>query len=191
MAAEDSSAWAVKAAEAIRLLGLTNNQVYDRQSHPQPLIAALGDKRPEMQIASAGALAMLPRPRRSRQSALAVKADADAKVRIAAFDALRESLKKFGNQTTDEQSQAVVEVVNDSTASPELRNAAAAALGAMNLPSEKIKSLIRTFTPSKAFNRKEHRRRANGCAAALFACSRLAPQLTISYLSRGSQSGRA
>jgi CheY-like chemotaxis protein len=143
LSTEDASAWAVKSADAIRTLGMTNNPVLDVARTRASLVAALGDKRPEVQIASAGALAMMIAADAQRAIAkLTVDAQAPEKVRIAAFGSLCESIKKFGNQLTDDQAQAVLDVVNDTKASRDLRNAAAAALGAMNLPSEKIKTLI-------------------------------------------------
>jgi CheY-like chemotaxis protein len=140
---EDASTWAVKAADAIRTLGLTNNPVLDVQYTRTSLIGALADKRGEVQIAAAGALAMMDASEAQRAVAtLAVSGQANEKVRIAAFGSLSESVKKFGNLLTDDQAAAVLEVVNDSKASRDLRNAAAGALGALNLPSEKIRSLI-------------------------------------------------
>ncbi len=143
MSPEDASAWAVKAADAIRLLGLTNNPVLDLKYTRPSLIESLADKRGEVQVAAAGALAMMNVPEAQRKIAdLAVKGQAADKVRIAVFGSLSESVKKFGNLLTDEQAAGVLEVVNDAKAAREVRNAAAGALGALNLPSEKIKALI-------------------------------------------------
>jgi hypothetical protein len=140
---EDASNWAVKAADSIRVLGLTNNTTVDITLTRLSLIGALADKRNEVQVAAAGALAMMTAPEAQRAIVtLAVNAKADEKVRIAALGFLSESAKKFGNQATDDQAQAVLEIVIDTKNSRDLRNAAAAALGSMNLPSEKIKTLI-------------------------------------------------
>jgi CheY-like chemotaxis protein len=139
---EEASNWAVKAANAVRTLGLTNNPVLDVKYTRASLIGALADKRGEVQTAAAGALAMMNVPEAQRAICnLAVKGQASEKVRVAVFNSLSESVKKFGNFLTDEQAQAVLEVVN-TKGSIELRNAAAGALGALNLPSEKIKTLI-------------------------------------------------
>ncbi|MFW5840202.1 MAG: hypothetical protein ACOCZE_06450, partial [Planctomycetota bacterium] len=62
-------------------------------------------------------------------------------VRIAAFQAASRSLQKFGNRLKDDQAQAVVQLVV-SDASRDLRNAAAQALGSMNLASDRIKMLL-------------------------------------------------
>jgi hypothetical protein len=140
---EEASNWAVKAADAIRTLGLTNNPVLDVKYTRTSLIGALADKRGEVQTAAAGALAMMNASEAQRAIAtLAVSGQASEKVRVAAFGSLSESVKKFGNLLADDQAAAVLEVVNDTRASRDLRNAAAGALGALNLPSEKIKTLI-------------------------------------------------
>lgn len=143
LTADQAAAWAVGAAGAIRELGLTNNPILDISRTRGTLIGALASKRGEVQIAAAAALAMMSSPEAQQAIAtLATKGDADEKVRIEAFNSLTESVKKFGNQLTEAQGLAVIAVVNDDKASVNLRKAAAASLGAMNLPSEKIKSLI-------------------------------------------------
>ena len=81
MSPEDASAWAVKAADAIRLLGLTNNPVLDLKYTRPSLIESLADKRGEVQVAAAGALAMMNVPEAQRKIAdLAVKGQAADKV---------------------------------------------------------------------------------------------------------------
>jgi len=142
ISAEGASDWAVRAAEAVYLLGLTNNNVIDVTRTETGLLPALDDSRPEVQVAAAKALSVLSSARAQQGiAALAVK-DGDDAVRVAAFAALTNSVKKFGNQTTEDQAAAVVELVNNASAGKEIRQAAAATLGAMNLPSEKIKTMI-------------------------------------------------
>jgi len=134
--------WAVRAAEAIRLLGITGNKVLDISLTRKALLEALGDKRAKVQVAAAGALATMQDPKAQRGvAALATDDKASEAVRIRAFGALSESIRRFGNELTDELTQAVLGVVRGD-GSPELKNTAAQALGAMNLPSEKIISLI-------------------------------------------------
>jgi len=140
---EDSaSSWAVQAAQAVYLLGLTNNAVIDVARAEAGLLLAVGDSRAEVQSAAAKALSVLGSARAQQGIATLAVKDGDEAVRVAAFEALTNSVKKFGNQSTEDQAASVVEIVNDASASKELRQAAAAALGAMNLPSEKIKSMI-------------------------------------------------
>ena len=65
----------------------------------------------------------------------------DEKIRIAAFGALVESVRRFGNALSDELSQAVVEIVTKSPTG-DIRMAAAEVLGGLSLPSSQIKDLI-------------------------------------------------
>ena len=65
----------------------------------------------------------------------------EVELRIAAFNDLSASLRRYGNLLDDQLSQAVLEVVSGDD-SPELLDAAAQARGAMDRPSEKIKAPI-------------------------------------------------
>jgi hypothetical protein len=139
---EEASKWAVRAAEAIRLLGLTGNKVYSITRAETTLIQSLADKRDAVSISAAGAMTVLPGPKAQQAlSALADRNDAPAKVRVAAYTALAESVRRFGNQLTKAQSQAVVDVVN-SKVDVSIRKAASGALGALNLPSDLASPLI-------------------------------------------------
>ncbi|MCP4375288.1 MAG: HEAT repeat domain-containing protein [bacterium] len=139
---EEASKWAVRAAKAIRLLGLTGNKIYTITRAETTLIQCLADKREAVSISAAGAVTVLPGPK--AQQALATMADrndASAEVRVAAYTALAESVRRFGNQLTKAQSQAVVDVVN-SKIDVSIRRAASGALGALNLPSDLASPLI-------------------------------------------------
>jgi len=63
-------------------------------------------------------------------------------VRIAAFDSLAVSAKLFGSLLDGRSINAIYSLVASKQADPELSSAAAAAYGAFNLPSEKVKDLI-------------------------------------------------
>lgn len=145
--------WAVRTAESIRMLGLTGNSVYDIDSARVSLAAALQHPSQDVQVAAARALAVMPKVHAQRAiTAVACSTQTSEKVRIEAFASLTESIRRFGSQVPDDQAENVIGVVigNDSLA---VRSAAAQALGAMNLPSEKIKSLILTTvgqTPAPA-----------------------------------------
>lgn len=135
--------WAVRAAKCFLLLGETNNPVYELTGATKSLIAALADKRPQVQVAAAEALAVMADT--GAQQALAGLADdagAAEPIRLAAYAAATRSVRLFGNKLTGTQASAVVDVVSG-TGSVKIRNAAAQLLGALNLPSEKIKELIR------------------------------------------------
>ena len=142
MTTEAAAAWAVRAAEAIRHLGLTGNAVFDISLAEGTLAATVKDQREEVRLAASKALAVMKSAAAQRAIAsLAVDAQTPERVRVEAFKDLSDSLRRYGNQLTEPLSESVVAVVGGS-GSPELLNAAAQALGAMALPSEKIKSLI-------------------------------------------------
>jgi len=142
---EQQAAWAERAAGAVELLGQTGNTVYDLSGVLTPLVTALGDQRTEIATAAAKALAVLNHS--EAQRALADKAlasTAEPRTRVAVFELLSDSLRRFGNMLSDEQTSAVVAVVTDAEQKQDLRDAAAAAMGAMDLPSKKIQDLILT-----------------------------------------------
>jgi len=143
VAAGESAAWTIRAAEAVRLLGMTSNPVFDISRTAGPLAALLGDKNTEVSMAAARALAAIGGAR-AQQALVAAAMDGKSqeRIRIDILGLLSGSLRRFGNQLTDAQSQSVVELVVDAKQAQPLRDAAAEAMGAMNLPSEKIKSLI-------------------------------------------------
>jgi len=142
MTDQQAAQWAVRAANAVEYLGATSNKVYDITRAAGALIDAADDPREEVRLAALAALAVMDLADAQRALAkVAVDQANDENVRITAFNDLSASLRRFGNQLTDELAEAVVEVVTGE-GSAELLNAAAQALGAMDLPSEKIKSLI-------------------------------------------------
>ncbi|HUS92564.1 MAG TPA: HEAT repeat domain-containing protein [Phycisphaerae bacterium] len=137
---EEATQWAVRAAEAVRGVGLTQNTVYDVTRCRAALVEAIDDPRPEVKVAAAGALATMAGPRAQRAIAKLALGSADDKIRVEAFGALTESVRKYGNSLADDQAQAVVDIV--AKGSGEVRMAAAQLLGALSLPSEMVKQLI-------------------------------------------------
>ncbi|MHC4715642.1 MAG: HEAT repeat domain-containing protein [Planctomycetota bacterium] len=139
---DQSAEWAIRAADALKLLAETRTTVFDLTRATQSLITALNDKRDPVRIAAAAALGQFRAAQAQRAlAALADDAGAGEPVRLAAYSALSESLRLFGNQLTEEQIKAVIDVVTAEGSLP-IRSGAAQALGAMNLPAEKIKDLI-------------------------------------------------
>ena len=63
-------------------------------------------------------------------------------MRISAFNALVDSAKLNGNMTSDATVGAIYALIQSRDTEPDLRAAAAAAFGALNLPSQKVKDLI-------------------------------------------------
>ncbi len=142
---EQQAAYAVRAAGAIEMLGRSGNQVYDLARAVPALVAALGDASDGVSMAAAKALAVLDN--RDAQQALAAGAmreRTEMSVRIAMLDLLSGSLRRFGNLLADQQASGIVAIVTDPEQTQTLRDAAAGAVGAMDLPSAKIKDLILT-----------------------------------------------
>lgn len=139
---EQSGQWALRAAEVVRLLGLTNNRVFEIQRALDPLIGLLNDKRAEIRLAAASALAAMPTgPAQQAIARLALTADVEEKVRVSAMNIACESVRKFGNLLGADQSAAILDLAAGK-ASAELKDAAAQLSGALSLSSEKVKSLI-------------------------------------------------
>lgn len=142
METDEATEWAVKAAEAVRLMGLTRNSVYDISRLEGTLIETLDDERGEVRVAVAEALAtMNSAAAQCGIAKLANKSEVDEKVRVAVYAALSESIRKYGNQLTDTLAEEVRDVVSGAPTGA-IRQAASQALGAMNLPSEKIIQLM-------------------------------------------------
>jgi len=139
---ESASEWSIRAAVAIRKLGLTRTAVYDIARAEKALVEAVGDERGDVKVAAVEALATIPGPVAQRSIArLATDSTADEKIRISAFTALDESVRRFGNALSDDLSQAIVDIVNKAPAG-DIRMAAAEVLGGLSLPSSQIKDLI-------------------------------------------------
>jgi len=141
MSAQKALDWAVRVADSLRLLGLTNNGIYDIERAIPALTEILEERRPAM-LSAAGALAMMPAPDAQQAIAqLANSEDVDESIRIEAYHLVSESGRRFGNQLSNAQAQGILDVVTG-PGSQALKEAAAQALGVLSLPSEEIKDLI-------------------------------------------------
>ncbi len=138
----EAGAWAVEVAKAIRMLGLTKNGVFNILRTQDALLEALADKRGNVRVAAANALAVLTTSKaQAGIAALAVDSAVDEKIRIAAYKALSESARKSGGNVSDELADAIVAVVIGDGSQVE-RQAAAEALAALGLSSEKSDAMI-------------------------------------------------
>jgi hypothetical protein len=145
---EQATRWSVTASNAIRDLGLRRNPVYDISRAENALIEALEDTRGEVRVAAADALAVIPGAKAQRAvAALANKVAVDSDVRVRAYEALAASVRRFGAQLAEVHLKRVRETAADKTASQAVREAAARAYGALNLPSEEIIPLIDSLSP--------------------------------------------
>lgn len=140
---DEAATWAIRAALTIRSLGLTDNRVLDIQRARAGLIEVLADERPKVRLAAATALAVTrAAPAQQALAALALGAKADQDVRIMTMRLCTQSVRRFGSMITGAQAQSVLELVRSKDTPADLRDAAAQLLGSLNLPSERIESLI-------------------------------------------------
>jgi len=104
--------------------------------------AATGDRK-EIQVLAGQTLAYLNSPNAQRTIANVALSDSDEMdVRIAAFASLANSAKLQGNLLADDVIDRIYGLVSSDQTPVDLRAAAAAAYGSLNLPSQKVKDLI-------------------------------------------------
>ncbi len=135
--------YALRAAKVMFKLAQTRNPVLDLSAAQDALVAATRDKRTEIQMLAGQILAHLNTP--AAQEAIAAMAMAESNsqdIRIAAFGSLAVSAKLNANKLDDATIDAIYALVSSKDIDPGLRAAAAAAYGALNLPSQKVKTLI-------------------------------------------------
>lgn len=141
--AELSAEYALRAVTAMDKLALTRNKVVDLALAQNALIAVTQQANPTMQTLAAQVLSHLESPEAQRAVALMALSDENSnEVRISAFGSLAVSAKINANLLLTEQVEAIYALVSSLETDPELRAAAAGAYGALNLPSEQVKSLI-------------------------------------------------
>jgi hypothetical protein len=135
---------ALRAADALRLVALDDNTVIDYAPAVDSLIAALRSDSEDLQIKCANVLALVnTQPGQQAVASLALDVDRSAELRIAAFNALAESAKRFGNQLAPEQVTQVVSAAKE-TEDLVMRAAASQALGALNLQVGEASEIIRS-----------------------------------------------
>ncbi|MFH1371895.1 MAG: HEAT repeat domain-containing protein [Planctomycetota bacterium] len=138
-----ADSYALRAAKAMLKLASTRNPVLDLSLAQDTLIAATKDKRPDIQMLAGQILAYLTTPAAQQAIAAMALADTNSKeIRIAAFGSLAVSGKLNASLLDDTTIDAIYALVSSQDIDPALRAAAAAAYGALNLPSQKVKNLI-------------------------------------------------
>lgn len=149
--AEDSEGWneqiandyALRAAVAMLKLAQTRNPIIDLSGAQSALINAAADERTEIKVLAGKILAHLDSPGAQRAIAvMALNTDNSLDVRITAFDSLATSAKLHANMLVEPMVDSIYALICSEDTEPELRSAAAAAYGALNLPSRKVKDLI-------------------------------------------------
>ncbi len=134
--------YSLRAAGVLTRLAVNRNPVLDLLGAQDTLLEGLNDKRPENAKSAASVLGMLDS--KATQPALLEKALDDKTaddLKIAAYKALAASARTFGNRL-DGTLIVNLRRAAGSEKTPEVRAAAAEAIGALNLPPEEIKPLI-------------------------------------------------
>jgi len=140
---EVADSYALRTAEVMLKLVQTRNPVIDLSAAQETLVSAVNDEHPEIQILAGQILAHLDSPGAQRAIAgMALDNNNADNVRISAFNSLATSAKLNANMLVDLMVNAIYVIINSDDTAPELRSAAAAAYGALNLPSQKVKDLI-------------------------------------------------
>ena len=138
-----ADSYALRSAQVMLKLVESGNKVIDLSNARSSLISATGDSRKQIQILSSRILARLSSPDDQRAIArMAVDRTNAMDVRIAAFNSLAVSAKFNANLLEDETIDEIYSLISSEKTDADLRSAAAAAFGALNLPSGKVKNLI-------------------------------------------------
>jgi len=140
---ELADTYALRSAKAMLKVAESRNLVIDLSPAQGVLIKAINDNRPEIQTLAGRILAYLDSPNAQRAIAvMALSSRNSADVRIAAFESLSISAKLHANMLMEQMVDGIYELISSGETDTELRSAAAAAYGALNLPSQKVKDLI-------------------------------------------------
>jgi hypothetical protein len=142
MSEQDASAYALEAAALLEKLAINKGHAFDVSVAEGGLLAALNDSRPQIAMAAGRVLGTLSTT--SAQNGLALKANnisTPAEVRVSLYQSLADSAKHQGNHLDGEQVSELEKVVADSKESA-VRDAAAEARGALDLPADAARTLI-------------------------------------------------
>jgi hypothetical protein len=138
-----ADSYALRAAQAMLKVAQTRNSALDLSIAEKTLITATKDKRADIQMLSGQILAYLTTPGSQRAIAAMALSDTNSKeIRVAAFNSLAVSAKQNGSLLDDATIDAIYTLISAGDTDPLLRSAASSAFGALNLPSQKVKSLI-------------------------------------------------
>ncbi len=138
-----ADSYAIRAATAMMKLAQTRNKVIDLSGAQNALISATKDNRQQLQILAGQVLAYLNSPDAQRAIAtMALDSKNSMEVRIAAFNSLATSGKVNANLLNVELIDSIYSLISSQDTEADLRSAAAAAYGAFDLPSRKVKDLI-------------------------------------------------
>jgi hypothetical protein len=134
---------ATQAAEALHMIAVTNNKVYNFRQAQAGLLGALKHPEEALRVTAADVLAASETPEAQLAVAQLALDESQAKpVRLRVFAALANSAKAHGNLLNDEARDQVA-LAATKTKDLEIRTAASQALGALNLPSNQASKIIR------------------------------------------------
>jgi hypothetical protein len=142
MSEKDASDDALEAAGLLERIAITHGQAFKMSIAEAGLLTALSDSRAQIATAAGRVLATLDSD--SAQNGLAMKANDAATppdVRVSFYKSVAESAKHFGNRLESEQIAELEKAVTDSKDAA-IRDAAAEARGALDLPADAARTLI-------------------------------------------------
>jgi hypothetical protein len=137
-----ASNYALRAAELLQKLALSNQQVLNLGAAEQTVLAALNDPRPDVVKAAGAALALMNS--QTGQSALlyaALNEKAADDVKISLLKSLAVSAKQYGNRLNAQHIGSLDNLINTAQ-NQDVKNAAAEGRGALNLPADQAKTLV-------------------------------------------------
>ncbi len=143
MEAEAAESYSIRAMDTLERLASGGNPQVDLSAALEGLMEMTRSGPPEMQMSAGRVLSSLSSPQAQRALVQMALADSNlSEVRLAAFASLAESAKRNGNLLLSEQVESLYQLVQSRQADAVLREAAAGAFGALNLPSQRVKDLI-------------------------------------------------
>ena len=135
--------YSVRAMQTLEQLAVSGNQAVDLSVALDGLIEMTHSGAETMRISAGRVLAYLSSPQAQRAIVeMAMEESNSMEVRTAAFASLAKSAKRNGNLLLSEQIESLYQLVQSRQADAVLRQAAAGAFGALNLPSQRVKDLI-------------------------------------------------
>ncbi len=138
-----ADSYAFRSAHSMLKLAETRNKVIDLAGAMDALVKATGDQRDELKIFSCQILAYMSSPEAQRAIAeAALEEENSIEIRISSFESLIISAKVNANLLLDSQIDQIYQLVESRETNEDLRSSSATALGALNLPSRKVKDLI-------------------------------------------------
>ncbi|MDX9910756.1 MAG: HEAT repeat domain-containing protein [Phycisphaerales bacterium] len=137
--ADEAAGFADRSLSAMRDLAVSGSGVFNVADATLPLIAALGEKTGPTKLRVAEVLSHVGEQRAQVAVMDAALGSAGAE-RVALLDEVARSAKRFGNQLADRQVRRLIELARDGAG--EEATAAAALMGALELPNESLLPLI-------------------------------------------------